>query len=265
MALIETHIYSEVLAMDMTVNVILPQEKQPYMGNKKMKVLWLLHGGSGDESAWLRMSNIERYAIEYGIAVIIPGVLNSCFTDMEHGENFFTYMTDELPSIVRQLFPILSSKRGDHYISGFSNGGYGCLRLGLARPDLYAAIGAFSAGDKADVPFVNDGSKKAKGRIEVFGDGDIKNTDHDLKYLATQAINTGQVLPEIYHACGSLDPWLDLNEIIRDFFTGLDNTYDYSYHLAEGYGHTWDFWDMEIIRFLKSLHLKQDNTSYIGL
>lgn len=173
-ALIETCVYSEVLGMEVTLNVILPQERQPFQKEEKLKVLWLLHGGSGDAFAWLRMSNIEKYAMKFGIAVIMPGGMNSCFTDMEHGGQFFTYMTEELPGLIRHLFPRLSKEREDHYISGFSNGGYGCLRIGLARPDLYAAIGAFSAGNKADVPFSNDGSKKAKGRIEVFGDADIK-------------------------------------------------------------------------------------------
>ena len=94
MALIETHIYSEVLKMVMEVNVILPQERQPYRDKDKFKVLWLLHGGSGDATAWLRMTSIERYAYEYGIAVVVPGAMNSCFTDMAHGGRFFTYFTE---------------------------------------------------------------------------------------------------------------------------------------------------------------------------
>ena len=264
-ALIETCVYSEVLGMEVTLNVILPQERQPFQKEEKLKVLWLLHGGSGDAFAWLRMSNIEKYAMKFGIAVIMPGGMNSCFTDMEHGGQFFTYMTEELPGLIRHLFPRLSKEREDHYISGFSNGGYGCLRIGLARPDLYAAIGAFSAGNKADVPFSNDGSKKAKGRIEVFGDADIKNTDHDLEYLAIEAAKSNQVLPKIYHACGSEDPWLDLNDKVRDFFHELSHSYDYSYHVADGYGHTWEFWDMEIQRFLETLSLKQDDTRFIGI
>jgi putative tributyrin esterase len=210
------------------------------------------------------MTSIERYAIQYGIAVIMPGGMHSCFTDMEHGSKFFSYMTEELPVIMRQLFPRLSTQREDNYISGFSNGGYGCLRVGLARPDLYAAIGAFSAGDKADVPFANDGSKKAEGRIIVFGDGDIKNTDHDLKHLATKAVSSSQALPKIYHACGSLDPWLDLNQILRDYFKQT-KAYDYMYHEVEDYGHTWDFWDMEILRFFDYLNLNQDATTYISI
>jgi S-formylglutathione hydrolase FrmB len=264
MAWIEAHFFSETLGMEMQVNVLLPQEKQPYEGNGTLPVLWLLHGGSGDHSAWLRMTRIERYATQYGIAVVLPGVFHSCSTDMAHGGRFFTYMTDELPGIVRHLFPRLSHVREDNYISGLSNGGYGCFRIGLARPDLYAAIGAFSAGDKSDVAFENDGSRRAYDRVVLFGEGDIKETENDLKFLGRRALASGLPLPKVYHACGSEDPWLDLNELMRDFFRGLPgNPYDYHYREAEGHGHTWEFWDEEIVRFLAFLGLPQ-RKAYIG-
>lgn len=266
MALIETHIFSEVLGMEVEVNVVLPQEKQPYSGDGKLKVLWLLHGGSGDATAWLRMSSVERYANEYGVALVVPGGLSSCFTDMAHGGRFFTYVADELPLILRHMFPRLSAEREDNYISGFSNGGYGCFKVGLSRPEQYAAIGAFSAGDKSDVAFENDGSRKALDRIILFGEGSLKDTDNDLKHLGREAVRKSQVLPRVYHACGSQDPWLDLNELMRDFFTGLEgDPFRYEYHEAEGHGHTWEFWDMEIIRFFEYLGLERNGSRYIGL
>jgi S-formylglutathione hydrolase FrmB len=266
MALIETHIFSEVLGMEMEVNVILPQETRPYKGSRKIKVLWLLHGGSGDATAWIRMSNIERYALEYGIAVIVPGVLNSCYTDMVHGGRFFSYITDELPNILQHMFPSLSKLREDNYISGLSNGGFGCLKIGLTRPELYAAIGAFSAGDKSDVSFVKDGSVRSQDRIILFGDGNLKNTDNDLKYLGREALKKGVSLPRIYHACGNMDPWLDLNELMRDFFNGLEgNPYDYKYHEVEGLGHEWKLWDMEILNFFKYIGIEKSKENYLAL
>jgi S-formylglutathione hydrolase FrmB len=266
MALIETHFFSEVLGMEMEINIIFPQEKQPYRKDEKLKVLWLLHGGSGDATAWLRMSSIERYALEYGIAVVMPGVYNSCYTDMKHGGRFFTYITEELPNIIYHMFPRLSSLREDNFIAGFSNGGYGCFKVGLSRPDLFGAIGAFSAGDKADVEFIMDGSPKAKERIILFGQDNMKNTENDLKHLGREAVKNSKVLPKVYHACGSEDPWLDLNHFMRDFFMGLEgNPYEYQYHEAEGYGHTWEFWDMEILCFLSYLGIEKEETRYIGL
>jgi len=266
LARIEAHIYSEVLAMDTTVHVILPQERQPYIEDRPLKVLWLLHGGSGDETAWFRMSAAERYAVDYGISMIAPNGMNSCFTDMAHGERFFTYLTEELPSVLSRLFPRLSTERSDNFIAGYSNGGYGCLKAGLGCPERYAAIGAFSAGNKADVPFANDGSPKAHLRMLAFGDGDLKNTENDLQYLAIQALRRHAPLPAIYHACGQMDPWRDLNEILQRFFSGLEgNPFRYTYRQADGFGHTWEFWEKELLSFLDWLGLTKTPGKYLAL
>jgi S-formylglutathione hydrolase FrmB len=164
------------------------------------------------------------------------------------------------------MFPRLSTLREDNYIAGLSNGGYGCLKLGLARPDLYGAFGAFSAGNKADVPFINDGSAGAKSRIALFGEGDMEGTENDLKYLGTKAFEKKIPLPKVYHACGDLDPWLYLNHNMRDFFTSFENDpYHYQYHEPEGYGHTWDFWDREIVHFFSYLGLEKKEGAFIGI
>ncbi|WP_284638819.1 alpha/beta hydrolase [Paenibacillus silviterrae] len=264
MAYIQTQLYSEVLGTEMDVSIIVPQEKQPYAGDGRLKVLWLLHGGSGDHTAWQRMSSIERIAMEYGLAVIMPGAFQSCYTDMVHGGRYFTYLSEELPRIIRHMLPRLSPAREDNYISGYSNGGYGCLRVGLARPDLFGAIGAFSAGDKSDIEFVNDGSQRAKDRIMLFGEGDFKGTENDLKHLGREGLKIGKSVARVYHGCGSLDPWLDLNLLLRDFFLSLEgNPYKYHYHEAEGHGHTWQFWEQELVRFLEYLGLDKTEGQYL--
>ena len=136
--------YSVVLRRNTHINVILPTPGEP--GQKvqqDMKVLYLLHGLHGDESSWLHGSNISRYANEAGIAVVIPGVGNSWYQNMAHGEDFFTYITEELYEYVQALFPV-SRKRKDTYIAGLSMGGYGAWYLALACPEKFAATASFS-------------------------------------------------------------------------------------------------------------------------
>lgn len=53
---------------------------------------------------------------------------------------------------------------------------------------------------------------------------------------------------------------------MRDFFTGLEGKpYCYQYHEAEGNAHTWEFRNMEILRFFNYWGLKKDETRYLGL
>lgn len=93
---------------------------------------------------------------------------------------------------------------------------------------------------------------KPKNRILLFGDKDIHNTDYCLTYLADKLIadNKKALAPDIYHACGSLDPWLDMNHIVRDYFLEHNDFYNYTYDELEGLGHEWKFWDIELQKFL---------------
>ncbi|UUZ90284.1 esterase family protein [Paenibacillus sp. P25] len=266
MALIETHLFSEVLGMEMEVNVVLPQERRPYTGDGKLKVLWLLHGGSGDATLWCAMSRVERYAQEYGIAVIAPGGLNSCFTDMAHGGRFFTYLTEELPTCLRHLFPRLSAEREDSFIAGLSNGGFGASKRVWRGPTCTRPSARSRRGTNPTFLSRTTAPDAPATGLPYSATATLKNTDNDLKHLGREALKKGVPLPRVYHACGSLDPWLDLNVMMRDFFTGLEgDPYRYQYHEAEGYGHTWEFWDMELRRFLDFLGLPKDGSKYIGL
>ena len=136
--------HSPVLRRNTHINVILPTPGET--GKKvqqNMKVLYLLHGLHGDETSWLQFSNIARYADEAGIAVVIPGVGNSFYQNMAHGEDFFTYITEELYEFVQALFPV-SKKREDTFIAGLSMGGYGAWYLALACPEKFSATASFS-------------------------------------------------------------------------------------------------------------------------
>ena len=123
--LLNCHFRSAVLRRNTSITVILPTpEEESAPIQKDMKVLYLLHGLHGDETSWMRYTSIERYASESVIAVVMPGVGNSFYQDMAHGERFYTYMTEELPKFIEGLFPV-SRKREDTYIAGLSMGGYG--------------------------------------------------------------------------------------------------------------------------------------------
>ena len=87
------------------------------------------------------------------LAVILVNANQSCFVNMAEGPRYADYVGKELPDIMRRLLPCLSTKREDNWISGFSNGGYGCLHVGLRNLETFGAIGAYGAGDKADANF----------------------------------------------------------------------------------------------------------------
>ncbi|HUZ18351.1 MAG TPA: alpha/beta hydrolase-fold protein, partial [Spirochaetia bacterium] len=149
MALLECNFYSESLSLSTSMTVILPQNTTSQIGMKNVaagsrhKTLYLLHGLSDDHTIWARRTSIERYVAPLGLAVIMPAVGRSFYTDMKHGGAYETFVADELPAIAGEFFP-LSAKREDTYIAGLSMGGYGAFKLALNHPERYCAAASLS-------------------------------------------------------------------------------------------------------------------------
>ena len=141
------HPYSNILNMETDCRLIMPDIDD---AGDPIPCIYLCHGGSGDEDAWLFLGNAAALADRYRTAFCLVNARDSLFADMAHGFRFTTFIGNELPEIMRRLFPRLSRERKDTFICGLSNGGYGALLIGLSHPEVFAAIGAFSAGDKAD-------------------------------------------------------------------------------------------------------------------
>ena len=97
----EMNFYSKALTQTVTVNVLLPEKKKTEDGvgvvDGTYKTLWLLHGLSKDHTAWLRRSNIERFAEDYGIAVVMPEVGRYWYPDTSNGEKYLPLSRRNFP------------------------------------------------------------------------------------------------------------------------------------------------------------------------
>lgn len=251
MALMHVKYYSEALyGLHISVEVILPQGEVPPRGHR---TVWLLHGMSDDETMWTRRTSIERYADEHGVAVVMPAAQLSCYADMAHGYNFYTFITDELPRVMREFFP-LSPAREDNYVVGLSMGGEGACKIGLSKPENYAVIGCLSAGAYNHEPIPTDRldpeNPYQRWEFNRYDGQPIEDTPRDCFGNAKKIIEEGKPVPRIYHAIGSSDFLLEAAYKTRDFFRSFDgNPFDYHFEEHPG-SHTWQFWDDHIRRFL---------------
>jgi len=244
MALLQCSFFSESLEISVSMNVILPQGRK----DRPLKTLYLLHGLSDDHTAWCRKTSIERYAEEYGLAVVMPAVNRSFYTDMAHGAKYWTFVSEELPALARSWFP-LSDRREDNFAAGLSMGGYGALKLGLAHPDRFAAVASLSGavdvdrlvreGFAADIPNIV-GDRKA-----------VAGTDMDLFALAERVAGKADA-PLLFQCCGTEDFLYEDNLRFRDRCRslGLPLTYE-----DEPGTHEWGYWDRKIQRALSWLPL----------
>ena len=89
MAYMEINHHSEVLEMDMTFAAVIPEQ---WSAKKNRPVIWLLHGGYGNYSDWIRNTNAVNIAEERGVALILPEAHHSCFVNMKEGARYGDYI-----------------------------------------------------------------------------------------------------------------------------------------------------------------------------
>lgn len=232
MALITLDFESAYMGSNQNVNIIMPDKPrnlscQQFYGNKeKYKVLWLLHGTFGGYSDWIRKSNIETYACEREMIVVMPGIGNADYENWQTftlGLNSDKYITEELMPMIYNWFPA-SEKREDNFIAGLSMGGKGTLMFALKYPQLFSKAAVLSF-----IPSDMENQKEELEKLysktidEVISDGDVMhrsqrlyNCMHNMGsveaymnsyYNLRKKLKEADVskLPELLFACGTED------------------------------------------------------------
>ncbi len=207
-------VYAKTLEMDTGISIVTPdhfQSKEPY------KVAYLLHGLCGSSRTWLEYSMLPVYAGKGNTVYVMPEVGRSFYMDMEYGFRYFTYVTEELPAICKDIFRI-SAEREDTAIIGGSMGGYGALRCALSRPGQYGMCAAFSSG----CLFLKEGIEELKANgmrqeyvehfgqqlsrdfVAAFGESYEWKPEYEITELAARAKKQG-VVPKLFLTCGTSD------------------------------------------------------------
>lgn len=255
MACTEFHYYSRVLDIDVTVSVILPEVKTMLeQDGKPLPTLYLLHGLSDDHTHWIRQTRLEFYARRYRLAIIMPCVNRSFYTDMKHGAKYFTFVNEELPKVMELYFP-LSHEREERFAAGLSMGGYGAMKLGLLCPEKYAAVASLSGAVEMEADFFRHSVQKDDAFLreltDIFGPfEEFMQSDNCLTRVA-ERLDPAKA-PRMYMACGTADFLFDSNE---DFVRRFGEKFSIRYDTEEGAAHTWDFWDRQIEKVLAWLNV----------
>ena len=249
MILNEVNFFSETLGLRSTMYVLLPQRTLAETKNKraqKYRTLYLLHGHSDDHTAWMRWSSIEKYVEGFNLVVVMPAVNLSFYTDMAYGGNYWQFISEEVPTLVRDMFS-LSADRKDNFVAGLSMGGYGAFKLALTYPERFAAAASLSgAVDIREVLKAHDDPANKAWLVamhNVFGDlSKVPGSKNDL-FTLSKKVAKGPVKPRLYQCCGTEDFLHADNVSFRDMVRKLplDLTYE------EGPGeHNWTYWDKMI-------------------
>lgn len=246
------HFFSETLGIQTAAYVLLPDpQRMEALAGKPLPTLYLLHGLSDDHTAWVRNSRVISYAENLDLAIVMPAVNRSFYTDMVHGARYWTFISDELPRIMEACFPLCSTREG-RFAAGLSMGGYGAMKLGLLRPERYAAIAALSAPlwMHEAMSFSPD-EEWLREMADIFGSEEQLRGGEGNLALAAEKLSPERA-PKMYVACGTEDFLFEANEMFISRFGGK---FGIAYETVPGASHTWSFWDQQIQKVLPWLPL----------
>lgn len=261
MAHLRCDFHSDVLGLSTSMTVLLPQRTTTQIGMSGSRdddggagdvpVLYLLHGLSDDDTIWLRRTSIERYVAPLRLAVVMPQVHRSFYTDQEYGGPYWTFLSEELPSLVGEFFR-LSQRREDTFVAGLSMGGYGAFRWALRNPERFAAAaslsGALDLALRRDQPARPEDPRQYE---RLFGDRSLTGTDDDLLSLIERA--DPAALPQLFVCCGTEDELIADNRTFVEACAAADISVTAEFAPAE---HAWDYWDTAIQDVLAWLPLR---------
>lgn len=248
MALIRLDHTPETVKVCLPLYIILPDPGR--MGDKplhKRKVLYLLHGLSDDGSAWQRYTQIETFANEVGLVVVMPSIGRSFYTDLPNGQAYFSYLTQELPQYLNDVFGLAPS-REETFIAGNSMGGYGALKTALNFPEQFSAAASFSGVTSLEIlNLMPEDPRKDEFRM-IFGDlSKLRGSQHDPMTWLTRASANLSSLPRLYVACGRQDDLYPINQMFDAACQNLGMPLKY---IEEDGQHDWHFWNKHIQLFL---------------
>ncbi len=254
MAHLRCDFFSDVLGLSTSMTVILPQQTSAQIGlhgaarQGAAPVLYLLHGLSDDDTIWLRRTSIERYVAALGLAVVMPQVHRSFYTDEARGLRYWTFLSEELPALVGTFFR-LSDQRDDTFVAGLSMGGYGAFKWALRHPQRFAAAASLSGA--LDVTRRGRGwvpPEDPHGLDRVFGATEPAGSDNDLLAL----LGREGPRPQLYLACGTGDVLYEENVAFARACA------ERSIPITTDFGpgeHEWGYWDARIQAVLAWLPL----------
>jgi diacylglycerol O-acyltransferase / trehalose O-mycolyltransferase len=226
-------------------------------------VLYMLHGGGGDEQDWVNPHNgdiatllddVFKKDAAHAVIAVMPDGYDGNWHDYNDGSYLIEqYVLGSLVPYVDAHFRTIADRRG-RAVDGLSNGGYGALLMAAKAPDLFVAAGGMSSN-------VGGRSMSGLGTHWLAGNENVQNQEFGAFYygntptpLASNLDNV-DVTMDIGGECtndadlqnnlcllASVDAlFRPDNEAFRDAMTKVNHIGAFEYRAGEG-THRWYWW-----------------------
>ncbi|NER06218.1 MAG: esterase family protein, partial [Okeania sp. SIO3C4] len=151
---------SKTVSYNVNYSVYLPPDYD--LSKRSYPVLYLLHGYTDNETAWVQFGEVNRIAdkaIEDGtippMIIVMPDAKVTWYVNNHSGkDNYEDMMIKEFIPHVEKQYRI-RSQREFRAVSGLSMGGNGALMWAMRHPELFAACAAFSSAVFTDEEIIS--------------------------------------------------------------------------------------------------------------
>ncbi|MFB2981419.1 S-formylglutathione hydrolase [Microseira sp. BLCC-F43] len=224
----------------------------PQAKSKSVPVLYFLSGLTCTEENFMVKAGAQQFAAKYGLMLVVPDTsprdagipgedeewdfgtgagfyVDATVEPWKSHYQMYSYVVDELPSIIAEHFPAIPQKQS---IFGHSMGGHGALICALKNPDRYLSVSAFAPivapmrcpwGQKAFTNYLGSDPEtwRAYDASEL-----VLTAQYNRPILIDQGMEdkflSNQLLPELFEeACAKVGQTLSLR---------MQAGYDHSYY-----------------------------------
>lgn len=251
---------SKLMGREVEFSVYLPPDYDT--SQRSYPVVYLLHGYSDDETAWIQFGEVSQ-TMDEGVArgtippmiIAMPDGGKTFFIDDYMGRaKFETMFIEEFMPYVESRYRVRKKKefRG---VSGLSMGGYGSTILAMRHPDLFAACAAFSSAYRTDETMASMGERYDDVYGKLYGEnlsGKARLTEHWYQHSPLHLAET--MAPETlksvrwYFDCGDEDFLYEGNAIMHIILRQREIPHEY--RVRDG-THNWTYWRTGIKEGLK--------------
>ena len=220
-----------------------------YDGSRQFATLYLLHGGSGIFSDWLKKVTepdlVNRMAEEYNLIIVTPGVGPSSYyydSPMMDSVQYETYLIEELIPHIDKSYKTLAKKES-RAITGLSMGGHGAIMLSAKHPELFIAATSMSGVMNIDTRLWKvpaEFSKLRQGQQQEMLGKDLQYDAPFSTYTAVGLVDKMKVNGiALLMDCGVDDFLLETNRQMHQLLLANGTPHDYTERPG---AHTWEYW-----------------------
>ena len=211
--------------------------------DKKYPVLYLRHGGGGNETSWYNegcapfiMDNLlAEGKVTPMIIVMTNGNLEKETEGGAYGEEGISIMGKELMDdvipLIEKNYRVYTDQK-NRALAGLSMGGGQSFYIGLKNPELFDWLGVFSSGIFGGIPGVNF------------------EPEEEIPGILTNSAYYNNNFKLFYMSVGEQDPRIEHTAKVVNTFT--QNNLNVQYKHVEG-SHEWKVWRLALHDFISQL------------